>query len=369
VSKGQEFVAKAPITQISLKKLSELLGLSQTVVSRVVNGKADAYRISKETQERVLQAVKQHQYSADAVAKSLRQKRTHTIGVILPEISEGYSTTVLSGIEHELLKDGYFYFVVSHRHRPELLENYLRTMLSRSAEGIIAVDTRIEDELPIPLVSVSGHWRQNGIVNIVLNHREAANQALSHLKELGHSQIAFIKGQEFSSDTHARWNAIVGASKDLNIAIDPDLVVQLRGIEPGLEPGAEATRELLQRRKDFTAIFAFNDVSAIGAISALRESGLDVPGDVSVIGFDDIISAATNQPPLTTIHQPLRAMGEMAASTILDLIRDTSPHPHRRAIVVHPKLIVRKSTACAPQLRHQESRAAEVQRISEERMS
>jgi len=166
----------------------------------------------------------------------------------------------------------------------------------------------------------------------------------SHLKSLGHRQIAFIKGQEFSSDTKLRWQAIVQAAADLDLHIDERLVVQLQNPEPGPLPGQEVTRLLLQTRHHFTAIFAFNDVTAIGAISAIREAGLRVPKDISVLGFDDILSASTHHPPLTTVHQPLRSMGQVAATTLLSLIRDDIPHPRPEAITVYPKLVVRKST-------------------------
>lgn len=330
---------------MTLKQLAGILELSQSTVSRIVNGEAAAHRIAKETQERVLHAAALYGYSANAVARSLRQKRTYTIGVIVPEISEGYSTTVLSGIEDELLKDGFFYFVVSHRHRPELLEGYPRMMLARSVEGIIAVDTAINEGLPVPLISVSGHKRREGVINIELDHGQAAHLALSHLKSLTHKQIAFIKGQAFSSDTEQRWQAILDEARLLDIIVDPQLVVQLHGIDAGHGPGIEATRQLLAARRPFSAIFAFNDVTAIGAILALREAGLSVPGDVSVLGFDDVLAASTNHPPLTTIHQPLRSMGQVAASTLLGLIRDDIPHPHPAAITVYPKLVVRESTA------------------------
>ncbi len=340
-------MAKAPYKPVTLKELAAILELSQSTVSRIVNGVATAHRIAEETQQRVLHAAALYGYSANSVARSLRQKRTFTIGVIVPEISEGYSTAVLSGIEDELLKDGFFYFVVSHRHRAELLEGYPRMMLARSVEGIIAVDTPIEEELPVPVVAVSGHKRRDGVINIELHHEQAAQLALSHLKTLGHKRIAFIKGQSFSSDTNQRWQAIVDAAKSLGIEVDPRLVVQLQGPEPGPGPGLEVTRELLETKRPFTAIFAFNDVTAIGAILALREVGLRVPRDVSVLGFDDVLIASTNNPPLTTIHQPLRGMGQAAASTLLGLIRDDLPHPRPAFITVYPKLVVRKSTGHA----------------------
>jgi len=332
----------------SLKELSATLKLSQSTVSRVINGEGDKFRIARETQQRVLHAAAVHGYTANTVARSLRQKRSYTVGVIVPEISEGYSTAVLSGIEDELLKDGFFYFVVSHRHRTDLLRGYPRMMLARAVEGIIAVDTAIEDDLPVPVVSVSGHQHREGVVNIELDHGQAAHLALSHLKTLGHKHIAFIKGQAFSSDTNRRWRGIVEAAKNLEIAIHSQLVVQLQSIDPGPGPGMEVTRQLLQTKRPFTALFAFNDVTAMGAILALREAGLRVPKDISVVGFDDVLAASTYNPPLTTVRQPLRNMGQTAASTLLGLIRDETPHPNHAAITVYPNLVVRKSTAQAP---------------------
>lgn len=352
-------MGKAPIKPITLKELAAMLELSQSTVSRIINGEATAHRIAEETQQRVLHAAALNGYVANTMARGLRQKRTYTIGVIVPEISEGYSTTVISGIEDELLKDGFFYFVVSHRHRPDLLEGYPRMMLARSVEGIVAVDSPMNEDLPVPVVSVSGHERREGVINIELDHDQAACLALSHLKSLGHKQIAFIKGQAFSSDTNLRWQAIVQAARDLQVTIDERLVVQLQSPEPGPGPGEEVTRQLLQTRQPFTAIFAFNDVTAIGAISALREAGLRVPKDVSVLGFDDIVAASTHHPPLTTIHQPLRSMGQAAASTLLSLIRDEAPHPRPAAITVYPKLVVRKSTGHTAQHAEAASQSAE----------
>lgn len=334
-----------PQKPMSLKQLAALLGLSQSTVSRIVNGEASNHRIARQTEQRVLQAARQHGYTANTVARSLRQKRTYTIGVIVPEISEGYSTAVLGGIEDELLKDGFFYFVVSHRHRPDLLAGYPRMMVARWVEGIIAIDTAIEADLPVPMVSISGHSRRDRVINIELDHDQAAHLGLSHLKNLGHRQIAFIKGQELSSDTGRRWQAIEDAAKSLEIAIDPLLVVQLQSLEPGPGPGIEVTRLLLEAGRPFTAIFAFNDVTAMGVTVALREAGLRIPKDISVVGFDDIPAAAMNNPPLTTIRQPLRSMGQAAANTLLGLIRGELPRPHPEAITVYPELKVRKSTA------------------------
>ena len=329
---------------IALKELSAYLGLSQSTVSRVINGGAKAHRIAEETQRRVLEAAARFGYEANIIARSLRQKRTFTVGVLVPEISEGYSTAVLGGIEEALLKEGLFYFVASHRHHAELLEAYPRLMISRAVDGIIAVDTKISEHIPVPVVAVSGHWHNPHAISVELDHRQAAQQALEHLQRLGHQRIAFIKGQAFSSDTSRRWKAIREVATKLGMMIHPELTVQLRGLDPGPEPGHLAMQELLSRKSPFSAVFSFNDVSAIGAISALREAGLQVPRDVSIVGFDDVIFAATSHPPLTTVRQPLREMGQMAATTLLGLIQGGGSHAPGSVITVYPELVIRRST-------------------------
>jgi len=329
---------------VNLKELAAHLGLSLTTVSRVMNHSAREYRIAAETRERVLKAAASMNYEPNVFARGLRKKRSFTVGVIVPEISEGYSAAVLGGIEDALLQEKFFYFVVSHRHRAELLQKYPRLLLSRAVEGIIAVDTPIQEELPVPVVAVSGHSRKKGIVNIEIDHLAAARYALSHLSELGHHRIAFIKGQSFSSDTRARWEAICRVCSELNIPVHAELVVQLEGTAPGSEPGYTATQKLLKNGNRFSAIFCFNDASAIGAITALHEAGLHVPRQVSVIGFDDIPSAATMRPALTTVRQPLYEMGRTAAVNLLRLIRDGSGGPPQPSILVSPSFVRRQST-------------------------
>lgn len=344
-----------PVSHISLRGLAQHLGLSSTTVSRVVNRSPGAKAIPAATQERILQAAKQLHYRPNIMAQSLRKQRSYTIGVMVPEVSEGYAALVLKGLEDYLLGEGYFYFVVSHRHRAELLEEYPRLLVARAVEGIVAVDTPLDHALSVPVVTISGHHKVDGQTNIVLNHRRAATLALEHLAGLGHRQIAVLMGQSFSSDTATRWNAIRYAAKQLQIRLDPQLVVQLQTDSPTSEPGYRATQELLRTPASFTAIFAFNDVSAIGSIRAIREAGLRVPEDVSVVGFDDIPSAAFQHPALTTVRQPLQTMGMLSVQHLLECIKmrqgrgkhskSKQTNPPHKLIVVEPELIVRNSTA------------------------
>ena len=329
---------------VSLKELAEHLGLSPATVSLVINGSPVADSIPQETIDRVLAAARKYKYRPSFFARSLRAQRSFTVGVIVPEVSDGYSASVMSGVEDYLLQEGYFYFVVSHRHRADLIDEYPRLFLERSVDGLIAVDTPWTLQLKVPVVTVSGHNQVKGVTNIVLDHVRAAEIALKHLFQLGHRDIAFIKGQEFSSDTEVRWANIEKAARHLGLRISSALISQLQGDSPSPELGYEATRKLLSSHKPFTALFAFNDISAMGAIRALREAGFRVPEDVSVVGFDDIQSAAYQNPALTTVRQPLREMGRIAAETLLRRIRASESNSHGGERMVEPKLMIRETT-------------------------
>lgn len=330
---------------VSLKDLAASLKLSPTTVSLVLNAAPTAISIPAETQDRIFEAARNLKYRPHYIARSLRAQRTHTIGVLIPELSEGYSVTVLSGIEEKLLEEGYFYFVVSHWHREELIERNLRFFVDRCVEGILAVDTPQQHQTFLPVVSISGHDAIKGVTNIVLNHEKAGMIAIEHLFKLGHKKIAVIKGQSFSSDTESRWNAIREAAARFEIPINKQFIAQLVGTNPTLEPGYIATKELLATKADFTAILAFNDISAIGAIRALNESGYRVPEDVSVIGFDDIYAAEFHKPPLTTIRQPLKTMGCLGAEYLLKKIREATDEQFPDNVTVEPELVIRHSTA------------------------
>jgi LacI family transcriptional regulator len=336
-----------PEQRVNLRELAEHLGLSVATVSLVMNRSPAAKSIPQQTQARVRAAARELNYRPNVMARMLRQQRSFTIGVIVPEISEGYAALVLSGIEDHLLQEGYFYFVVSHRHRDDLIEEYPRLLQQRAVEGLILVDTRCLAGIAVPVIAVSGHKHLPGVTNISLNHSKAARLALDHLKNLGHCNIAFIKGQAFSSDTEVRWKAVRSAAQELGLTVDENLTVQLQSESPTPQPGYDMVCKLLRTAPPFTALFAFNDISALGAIRALREAGKKVPEDVSVIGFDDIQSAAYQNPGLTTIRQPLREMGMTAAETLVRRISAPKNSEYPRSIVVEPELIVRGSTAPA----------------------
>jgi len=335
---------REPTRSPSLRELGKHLGLSPTTVSLVLNASPAAAGIPKETQDRIFAAAKRFNYRPNFLAKSLRSQRTFSIGVMIPELGEGYAALVLSGIEECLLARDYVYLVTTHRHKPDLIERGPRLLYQRRVEGVIAVDTPIRSPQPFPVVHVSGHDRLPGTVNIVLDHSRAAELGLRHLLVYGHRHIAFFQGQSFSSDSQIRWDAICAAAARLQVPIDPRLVVRLDGDSPSPQPGYCAAHKLIATGLHFTALWAFNDISAIGAMRALMESGLRVPHDVSVLGFDDVYGAGFHNPSLSTVRQPLAHMGFLAAETLLNRIAHPESSTHDEHGVA-PELVARESTA------------------------
>lgn len=337
--------AKRQRRPVSLATLAAHLQLSPAAISRVLNGVPAARSIPATTQERIFAAAREFAYRPNAAARSLRHGRSMTIGVLLPEVSEGYATLVLAGLEAGLLEAGYCFFLISHHHRADILERSQALLLDRSVDGLVAIDTPLSYEGHLPTVTVSCPAGHAGVTDVVLHHNLAAELAVGHVASLGHRRVAILKGQSFSSDTAVRWQATERAAARCGLDLDPALVIELGEEEPVHDPGYHAAQCLLKRAKPFTALLAFNDISAIGAIRALREVGLRVPEDVSVVGFDDIQSAAFQNPPLTTIRQPLRRMGQLAAAAVVEQI-DTPGRPvAANSIVVEPELIIRGSTA------------------------
>jgi LacI family transcriptional regulator len=328
--------------------VAEHVGLSSAAVSRVLSGSPAAKSIPKATQDRILAAAAELNYRPNMLARSLRRGRSHTIGVLVPELSEGYTTLVLAGLEQGLLQAGYFYNIVSHHHRTDVIEQAQTMMIERAVDGFVAIDTRLHQHLQLPTVTISAPDKHEWVTSIVLNHRRAAELAIDYLVGLGHRQIAIIKGQSFSSDTEPRWQAIQDAAARAHLKLNPALTAQLESESPSHEPGYFAAQRLLASKVPFTAIFAFNDVSAIGATRALHEAGLHVPRDVSVVGFDDVQSAAFQNPALTTVRQPLRTMGMLAAEAIVRQILTPTDKPSSRQVMVDPELVVRESTGPPP---------------------
>ena len=335
----------------TLKELAKHLGLTKGTVSAVLNDSPYAKAIPQHTKDRIIAGALELNYRPNFFARSLRKKRTFTVGVIAAEIGDAYGSVVISGIESALSERKYIFVTVVHHHDPQLLRQYSDILHTRGAEGFITIDTTLTQSPRLPTVVIAGHRQIEGVTNIILDHSKAAQLVLGHLFELGHRDIGVIKGQPFSSDTDARWNGITETAHELGIELQTDLTTQLAVDDPSPQEGYRATKELLARKVPFTALFAYNDVSAVGAIRAIKETGLRVPEDISVVGFDDIREAAFHLPSLTTVRQPLRKIGALAAETLIDRIegRDGT----EAGILVEPELVIRESTAVVPKTRQQ----------------
>jgi len=313
-----------------------------------LNRSPAASSIPKSTQDLIFAAAKKFNYRPNHLARSLRVRRTYAVGILMPELSEGYSSLVLAGIEEFLSSAGDMYLATSHHHEEKQIVENTSLLWDRGVEGIIVVDTPLS-LVPrwLQMISISGHERIPGATNVVLNHDTAAHLALRYLMDLGHCEIAVIKGQSFSSDSEVRLQAILNAASKLGLSIPAARVAQLEGNSPSPETGYQAARKLLESGAAFTALFSFNDISAMGAMRAFQDAGLRVPLDVSVIGFDDVLGAAYHTPSLTTIRQPLRKMGMIAAEALLKRLGAETDEPPE-FIEVEPDLVVRESTGRAP---------------------
>jgi LacI family transcriptional regulator len=338
--------------RVTLKDLGKELDLSPGTISVVLNNTAAAEAIPESTQERIRAAARARGYSPNLTARSLRDQRSFSVGVLVPEVIEGYAAAVLGGVQAHLVERGYLMLVASPSPERQRLEMYLDAFRGRQVDGLISVNSPLFESPDLPTVTVAGREDLPGVTNVVIDHRDAAQQALSHLVELGHRRIAFFRGHPGSADTADRWEAILAAAADLQIQIVPRLTVQLSGDEAGVTPekgyqeGYAFGRKLIDTGEHFTALFAFNDISAIGAMRAFLDAGLSVPEQISVVGFDDIQSAAFQNPSLTTVRQPLWKMGEIAGEALLQLIDgDTDIESH---ITVRTELVVRDSTGPAP---------------------
>jgi DNA-binding LacI/PurR family transcriptional regulator len=337
--------------RITLRKLAEHLGLSRTTISMILNDVPEATRFPEETRQRVVECAKKLGYRPNYFARSLGSRRTYLIGVVAPDFGNGYEAALLSGFVRRLLNTGYTSFVSNHFWSTSLLHRHVETFCDRGVEGLLLIDSTPNESPGIPAVTICTDRSPIWSTRVSIDNAFGIWEAINHLAGLGHREIAFIKGPEWSGDTEDRWKAVLSTCKEVGVRVDPRLTVQLERLEPtGMhhaEEGRIAAQKLLGRGKRFTALVAYNDISALGAMTALRESGHKVPEDVSVIGFDDIEFASIAYPPLTTIRQPLREMGATAAEL---LIRKIGKNEVVENIRVRPELVVRSSTSCPPSL-------------------
>ena len=335
--------AKRPISQ---KALAEYLRLSPSTVSLVMNDAPRAKLIPEVTRKRILDAAAKFDYRPDFYARYLYSKRSFTAAVLLPEIREPYAAAILAGIDHKLSREKYLYFTANHYGQEDLIREYPRRLMERAVEGFLLINTTLESDPGRPTVMIGSQPKVEGIPRFALNNDRGGALAVEYLAGLGHTKIAVIKGHPWRGAAAQRFEGIVKAAKAHGIVLDQRLVKELHsGNTPremtAPEEGFSCGIDLVAAKVPFTALIAFNDVTAIGAIRAFRQAGLRVPEDVSIIGFDDIESGGYLTPSLTTLRQPLEQMGELAAEHLIGII--DNGQPPLAEVLVDPTLIERES--------------------------
>jgi len=342
----------------TLRDVAKESGVSVTAASLVISDGPGASRFPLPTRERIWKAARQLGYHPNLFARSLRQSRSQTLGVLLFDITDPYCTQILRGIENRLRSSGYFSVITDLQNNGRQFHPCIEMLMERQVEGIIAVANPVYlapnlfTEFvyrQIPAVVIGRDLRGNPVSSIAVDDESGARQALQYLYQLGHTRIAFIKGPKALSDTERRWRGIKGFAHEVGLKLEPELIATLMGPNSTYAEAYRLAEELVSRDSQFTALLAFDDLTACAAIRALTKVGRAVPRDCSVIGFDDIPSGAFYNPPLTTVQQQLEVQGFLGAEVIEELIkakfeaRVVQPRHH----TVEPRLIVRESTSSA----------------------
>jgi LacI family transcriptional regulator len=344
---------------VTIRDVAERSGFSSATVSIVLNSAPLARYIPDTTKGRIQQAASQLGYRPNLFARSLRSRRSHTVGVMVFDMTDPYCTLVLRGIENTLYQASFLPILTDVHNDRSRFERYLEMLLDRRIEGLVVlanwlfVDINVLADLEknnnIPTAIVGRELKTDSISSVIVDNSIGARAALDHLYSIGHRKIAFIRGPHQLSDTEPRWRGVRALAREHDIELDPRLIVDLpesRDPFSSFEDGYKLTEELLRRRRPFTALMAFDDMTAFGAIRALAKAGIRVPDQCSVIGFDDVSPSAIYSPALTTVRQPMELMGSAAATIVLEAIhasleKKTVQPVHRR---IAPELIVREST-------------------------
>lgn len=306
----------------TIRDVAARAGVSHQTVSRVIN---DSPHVTAATRERVLTAIRDLAFVPSPMARGLIANRTRSIGVVADDISDHFFARVVAGAEAEARRRGYYLMIGSIEPDDED-GGYLRLMLERRVEGLILArpsvpfvpaDLVAARGAGVPLVAV-GFSGLPGVPVVDVDNRQGGYDATRHLLEHGHRRIATVVGPRGWPSAAARLEGYRHALRGASVAEDPELVEHAFGW--GLESGRVAAARLLERGTAFTALFAHSDLIALGAIRQLRDAGLRVPDDVSVVGYDDLPVADYVEPALTTVHQPMREVGALAAGFVLDQI-------------------------------------------------
>ncbi|ABF40633.1 transcriptional regulator, LacI family [Candidatus Koribacter versatilis Ellin345] len=336
-------------------------GFSPATVSIVLNNAPLSRYIQATTKERIVKAARKLGYQPNQLARSLRSRRNNTIGVVVFDLTDPFCTPIMRGIENTLYQSSYVSLLADAHNELSRFEKYLEMLLERRVEGMIVianwtlVDIALLADLEkrnIPTV-VIGRELQNETINSIMVDNEAGGRiALQHLHSLQHRKIAFVRGPKSVVDSPLRWQGITDYAQSVGLPVDPKLVIELpdrKEPNSSFEGGYRAVEELIKRKRPFTAVLAFDDMTALGVMRGLAERGISVPDQCSVIGFDDVAPAAFSNPALTTVRQPMEGMGSTAVEIVVEsLSSDLRPGEisvvHRK---ISPELVVRASTRAA----------------------
>ncbi|HYU42175.1 MAG TPA: LacI family DNA-binding transcriptional regulator [Vicinamibacteria bacterium] len=316
-------------------------GVSKSLVSLVMRG---ADHVSPGRRQAVTKAAAELGYRPNAMARSLVQRRTHLVGVMVSDLHNPFFADVVAGIQEEAARTGYKVLVNSGNRAAAREADAMETLLQLRADGVILGSPVLDDDviarasLEVPIVLVGREARGPAVDSVTNDDRKGAEIAVEHCVALGHRRIAHIDGSKGAGAPDRR-RGYEAAMKRLSLG---ELVSVVSGTYTE-EGGHRGCLVLLAQRPRPTAIFAANDLAAIGALNAIEESGLKVPDDVSLVGYDNTSLAALRHISLTTIHQPRIEMGQLALSTLLERVDQDREEPRR--VVLSPSLVVRASTA------------------------
>ena len=327
---------------ISIKDIARSANVSHSTVSRALN---NSPRVKSETVERIRQIAEQSGYRGSAIARSLATRRTMTIGVVVTTIADLFAAGVVSGIETVAGDHGYSVFLANSNADPEREMRVVRTFEERRVDGIIVTASRVGalhlpllSRMNVPIVLLNNQHPSDFAHSVMIENFSASYEATTHLVDLGHHKIAYIGDRNGRQSDTERFGGYRQGLDSGNLPFQPEYVLYGSGTP---ESGKEAMAAFLKLPEPPTAVFCYDDMTALGAIRQIHSAGLHVPGDISVVGFDDLSILQFTEPPLTTIRQPMSQMGRLAMEAMLDLLSGSGA---THEIKVRGELIVREST-------------------------